>query len=450
MRIGLVHFRVGETDGVSLEMEKWRKILEKNGHEVLYISGSHDYGEIYIRELDIHGENFQKLFSNSFKGFKDFKNEREFIEEVFKETKQLKKKILKAIETYKIDFLILNNILSLGISLPAAIAFTEIIKERRIKAISHNHDFHWERDYMSVPSCSFVSDCLEKYFPPKDESIKHAVINSIAKEELKKRRGIDSVVVPNVFDFNQPEWKIDEFNHDLRKKLGILPNDIVFLHATRIVERKAVEIAIRLVGEINRMRNKLIGKLYNGQVFNQNNKIIMLMPGLIESSNEYVEFLKKTAREENVEIRWCNPITKAERSHKNSEKFYSLWDMYAVSDMVTYTSVLEGWGNQFLEGIFSKKNMIVLEYPVYISDIKPLGFEVISLGNTFNQVFKDGFKYFEIPEERKKSAAEEAINILKSAEEYRKRTNKNFELGKKYLSYEVLENKIDELLHAFK
>jgi glycosyltransferase involved in cell wall biosynthesis len=449
MRIGLVHFRVGETDGVSLEMEKWRRILEKNGHKVFYISGSHDYGEIYIQELNIYGENFQRLFLNSFNGLKDFKNEKEFIKEILKETEQLKRKISKAIDDYKIDLLILNNILSLGISIPAAKAFTEIIKEKKIKAISHNHDFHWERDYMSVPSCDFVAECLGKYLPPEDRGIRHVVINSMAKEELKKRKDIDSTVVPNVFDFNQPEWKIDEFNCDLRKKLEILPNDIVFLHATRIVERKAIEIAIKLVGEINRKRDKLIGKLYNGHTFNRNNKIIMLMPGLIEASDKYVEFLKKIAREENVEIRWCNSITRAERSYENDEKFYSLWDMYAVSDMITYTSVLEGWGNQFLEGIFSKKNMIVFEYPVYISDIKPLGFEVVSLGSTFNQVLKDGFKHFEIPEERIKIAAEEAIHILKSPDEYRKRANKNFELGKKYLSYEVLKNKIHELLHVF-
>jgi hypothetical protein len=40
MKIALCHFRVGETDGVSLEMDKWKKALEQNGHEVFYIAGS--------------------------------------------------------------------------------------------------------------------------------------------------------------------------------------------------------------------------------------------------------------------------------------------------------------------------------------------------------------------------------------------------------------------------
>ena len=34
-RIALCHFRVGETDGVSLEMGKWRQVLERLGHEVV-------------------------------------------------------------------------------------------------------------------------------------------------------------------------------------------------------------------------------------------------------------------------------------------------------------------------------------------------------------------------------------------------------------------------------
>ncbi|MEN3009283.1 MAG: glycosyl transferase family 1, partial [Pseudothermotoga sp.] len=39
MKIALLHFRAGFTDGVSLEMEKWKTVLERMGHEVLYVAG---------------------------------------------------------------------------------------------------------------------------------------------------------------------------------------------------------------------------------------------------------------------------------------------------------------------------------------------------------------------------------------------------------------------------
>ena len=450
MNIGLMHYRVGETDGVSLEMEKWREVLEKAGHTVFFISGSSDYGEIYIPEMNLHSERFQKFVYNSFKDLKNFKGDSEFVNEILKEANVIENKMIEVIKDCKIDLLIPNNILSLGIGIPIAIALTNIIKKHKIKTIAHNHDFYWERPYMSNPTCGFIKRCLERYFPPKDENIKHIVINSIARDELKRRKNIDSTVIPNVFDFKQPLWKIDEFNRDLRDRLSISKNDIVFLHATRVTERKAIEIAIKVVGEVNRRRHKLYGKLYNGKRFGENDKIVMIVPGLIEAERRYVDFLKKVAREEDVEIKWCNSIMSAKRVERGSEKLYSLWDMYAISDMITYTSILEGWGNQFLEGIFSKKNMVVFEYPVYITDIKPLGFTVISLGGTYNHVLdSEGLEHIEIPEEKIISAAEEAIRVLKSSEEYYERVEKNFELGEKYLSYEVLEKRIYELLSGF-
>lgn len=39
MNILLAHFRVGETDGVSLEMDKWKWALESLGHKVFYLPG---------------------------------------------------------------------------------------------------------------------------------------------------------------------------------------------------------------------------------------------------------------------------------------------------------------------------------------------------------------------------------------------------------------------------
>ena len=36
----MVHFRVGELDGVSLEMDKWKSVLEEMGHTVTYLAGT--------------------------------------------------------------------------------------------------------------------------------------------------------------------------------------------------------------------------------------------------------------------------------------------------------------------------------------------------------------------------------------------------------------------------
>lgn len=51
MKIGLLSFRIAGTDGVSLEIEHWRKILLKMGHEVVLIAGELDRKGILIPEV---------------------------------------------------------------------------------------------------------------------------------------------------------------------------------------------------------------------------------------------------------------------------------------------------------------------------------------------------------------------------------------------------------------
>ena len=56
MQIGLVHFRYGMLDGVSLEMGKWRRALEQLGHRVTVVAGEDPTGEAtVIPELSIAG-----------------------------------------------------------------------------------------------------------------------------------------------------------------------------------------------------------------------------------------------------------------------------------------------------------------------------------------------------------------------------------------------------------
>ena len=57
-KILIIHYRTGERDGVSLEIEKRRKVLTELGHEVKLLTGydprsSKDKKILVIRELDI-------------------------------------------------------------------------------------------------------------------------------------------------------------------------------------------------------------------------------------------------------------------------------------------------------------------------------------------------------------------------------------------------------------
>ncbi len=450
MNILLAHFRVGETDGVSLEMEKWKKIFEKMGHKCFFLSGTEDYGDFCIPEMSLHNDYFKMEETLSYRNLSDLTCEslKEMIED---ESKKIEKPLLKILKKSKIDLIVPNNIFSLGVGLAVAKGFYEATKKQGIKVLCHNHDFFWERPHLENPTCDFVRDLQKTIFPPSDKYYNHVVINKIAQEQLKLKRNIDSYVIPNIFDFDRETWKLDEYNHDLRKELNIAENDIVFLQATRIADRKAIELAIKVIGKIKDKREQLEGKLYNGKVFSKESKIHFIMPGLVETDKQYKNFLDSYAESKGIDIIWCNEMMNTFRVIKNGKKLYSLWDFYVISDFITYPSIIEGWGNQFLEGVFAKKPILIFEYPVYITDIQPYNFRVISLGKEYQKRdYKNGQKYARVEDEITEKAVDEVINILKNRNKYEDEVEENFKIGKKYFSYEALEEDLRIIINKIK
>jgi glycosyltransferase involved in cell wall biosynthesis len=425
MKIALVHFRAGFTDGVSLEMEKWKTVLEELGHEVIYVAGEFDQAQgVEIPSLSMNDATNLWIHKNAFE--KLTVDERTF-EDAFDAYVERIKSELKNLP--KLDLLIINNIFSLGFNLAAAVALTEFVREKNLKVIAHNHDFYWERERYSTPQCEYVKRTLEEYFPPKDGLILHVTINRLAQEELRRRKNIDSVVVPNVFDFNQPVWRIDEYNRDLRSVLGISEDDLVVLHATRIVPRKAIEIAMDLVACLSKKVEK---------------NVHFVLAGFPETeSQEYYRKIVKKAESMPYETHFAFEMVRSER-FVNDRKYYSLWDMYAICNVITYTSILEGWGNQLIEAVFAKKPLVVFEYPVYKSDIAPLGFQLISLGDTAHYDENEGL--YKLDVQRLDDAARRLKQLLCDPERLSKIVEKNFQIGRTHLSLERLKLLLENIL----
>ena len=447
MNIALCHYRVGETDGVSLEMDKWKKVLEKMGHKVYFIAGSTGTSNGHvIPEMNYRFKEDLKIERNAYLKLEDYQDEDELIKAIRRQTLKIEKALKKILIKNKIDLIIPNNILSIGRSIPTAMAFTNVIKELGIRCIGHHHDFYWERKNFSHPTCNFVRMALEEYYPPKDDLISHVVINSIVQKELKARRNLDSIIIPNVFDFNERLWDVDDYNIDFREKLGIRDNDIFMLQATRVTNRKAIELAIDVVGEMQKKKNRKIlekAVLYNGQSFKENSRIVLVLAGMIETADDYVERLRARAKERDVELLFVNNLVEHSRCVKNNDKIYSLWDTYVFADIITYPSIQEGWGNQFLEGLFAKKPMLVFEYDVYKENIKEKGFKVISLGDKHEL---DKYGLAKVSEGVIKRAAGECIKLLIDKDYRKKMVEENFRLGSEFLSLESLEKKLKSIV----
>jgi len=356
------------------------------GHNVYLVAGSAGSTTGYIiPELHYQSEDNNKFVKNAYYKLVDYKNGDELEVAILEYAARISAELEKFIVKFKIDILVPNNMWSLGWGLTAGIALYNTVKKLNLQCVAHNHDFKWKRVKYSNPTCVNIKKMLDKYFPPKDELIKHVVINDIARCEMKRRKNIESTIVPNVFDFKAPLWIIDDYNCDFRKTIGVAEDDILVLQTTRIAERKAVELAIDVIGQMqcDENINKLYAnKLYNGKIFKKDSRIVYVMAGLPESELVYIEQLQEKAEKLGVEMLFANDVVEHSRCKVDGHKCYSLWDVYAHGDIVTYPSLFEGWGNQFLEAVFAKKPVIIYEYPVCGTDIRCKGFDVISLGST--------------------------------------------------------------------
>lgn len=401
MNVGFISTRLAGNDGVSLETMKWVHICERLGHNVFYCAGELEQGGpegMLIPEIHFATEENMWIREHAYKNTTPPEG---FFEKIESIRSHITPRIKQFISDYKIDILIPQNIFAVPLQIPLALAVTDIIKETGIPTISHNHDYYWERDCYE-PNC--VQDILDSVFPPKLPSIYHVCINSIAQKALKERRKIDSVVIPNVFDFATPAPTFDEYNADFRSAIGLADDDIFILAPVRVIRRKGLELAIEVLGKIGNPKYKFI--LSHGDDVNK----------------EYLSELEQKAKEHNVDMRFIHEHIGSYRQTRDGKKVYILWDAYLYCDFVMYPSIYEGFGNALLETVYFKKPMLVNNYIVYKDDIAPLGFDFVEIDG---QNFGD--------------AMEKVVRSIDDKEYCAKVVEKNYTIAQNNFSYKNLE-----------
>ena len=166
------------------------------------------------------------------------------------------------------------------------------------------------------------------------------------------------MLIPNVHDFEKPPKKPGKYTQDVREQIGLAPDDIFILQPTRIVPRKGIEHAIKLVAMLDDPRCKLVVSHEAG-----------------DEGFEYQQLLTDLAREEGVDIRFIGDrVSDVRQRDAHGRKLYTLWDLYPHADLVTYPSTYEGFGNALLEAVYFKKPVVLNRYSIFIEDIEPCGF----------------------------------------------------------------------------
>jgi len=323
---------------------------------------------------------------------------------------ELKEEIVKFQSRFGFDILVLQNALAIPVNVPLGLAISEFIIENHIPTIAHHHDFFWERERFNSEA---AMDYLRTAFPPVHPSIQHVVINSLAGQDLARFTGANSTLIPNVLDFKSLPQEIDDYNQDFRSEIGLHEDSLLVLQPTRVVSRKGIEIAAELVKRLRHPKATLVISHKAG-----------------DEGQDYLMRVEEFAAFIDVDIRFvADRIGPNRGSDENGRKIYSLWDAYLNADLVTYPSLYEGYGNAFVEAIYFKKPVVINRYSIFTADIEPKGFDVITF---------DGY----ITNEK----MDEIKMLLDNQKRMARMVEKNYMLGWRYLSYEMLEEKLEQLL----
>lgn len=409
-RIGFVSTRIAGTDGVSLETFKWYQVLERNGFECFFFAGELDTpAERSFLEERAHFNHPEILEVQQECFGKAVKRTRALSERIHELKGRLKESLYEFNSRFALDFLIVENALAIPMNIPLGMAITEFIAERGIPSLGHHHDFRWERDRFLISS---VEDYLHFAFPPNLPSLLHVTINSEASRQLSYRRGISNVVIPNVFDFHSLPSSSPSRAKALREELGFGEGELLILQPTRVVPRKWVERAIELVHMMGLERPRLV-----------------ISHGTGDEGNLYAQRVLEYAKMMEVEIVYIGDRVGPSRTFKlDQEKKYTMDDIYTAADLVVYPSGYEGFGNAFIEAVYFKKPVVVNRYSRFIEDIEPYGFEVVAFDTFITR-----------------ETVERIWEFLRS-EFLQQALERNFEIGKTFFSYEVLERKLIPLV----
>jgi glycosyltransferase involved in cell wall biosynthesis len=407
-RIAFVSTRISGTDGVSLEIEKWARVLEGMGHSCCYIAGLCDdrptEQSFIIPEAHFLHPEIEAVSAEAFAGRL---RPHRLSDRVRQLTKRIDEQLRLAIDRLGVDVLIAENCLTIPMNIPLGLALVETVMETPVACIAHHHDFVWERDRFLV-NC--VDDYLVTAFPPRLAQIDHVVINTQAASEFSRRTGLPCTVIPNVMDFDRPPPALGR--RGLRAALGIGEDEIMVLQPTRIVQRKGIETSIELIARLADPRFKFVIS-HTGT----------------DEGNAYAARIQDYARLLGVEIILAESLIDA--GGGRSEAPFSIWDAYNEADLITYPSTYEGFGNAFLEAVYHRKPILCNRYSIFRTDIEPLGFNTIEIDGFIND-----------------SVIAEVRQVIDDADYRRRMVEGNYDIGRQFFSYRRVANDIEALLSA--
>ena len=285
---------------------------------------------------------------------------------------------------------VVENVLSLPLNLPAAAVLTEVLERRLAEGtatvVLHHHDFAWQRD-----NCAHLPDSL----PPKLPGAIHVTINDFSRHELAAR-GVEAVTLRNAFDLDAPPGRRDE----TRAALSVGPDDVLVLQPTRAVPHKNIPAALDLS---DALADRMPGR-----------RVRYWLPGPAEDG--YAAELATLIGRARVPVLRDHPS-----ALPVGERMATMADAYAACDLVVFPSTGgEGFGQPVIEAVWAGRPLAVAGYPA------------------LDEIVAFGFEFLPVAEPGKVAAAIEGRDPAVAA--------RNLALARRHFSVEALTTRLGELL----
>lgn len=193
--ITFVSFRLGGSDGVSIEADKWMSALRARGHRVTSVAGDGE-ADVLLPGLAIGAQ-------------------------VAPTTPELRRALKDA------DLVVVENLASLPLNVGARDVLYEVLENR--PALFHHHDLPWQRPH------------LAHFEGPRDgPRWRHVTINEQSRRELGER-GIEATTIMNTFDCEPPRGRRDSTRLNLD-----VSTEVLVAMPSRALPRKNIEGALEL------------------------------------------------------------------------------------------------------------------------------------------------------------------------------------------------------------
>ena len=406
MRIGIVGTRLFGVDGVTFEAAKWEAVLARLGHDVRLLAGEVDALRPSAKLVPPMHFTYPPAARVTAAAFDPASDADAVRAEIDRLATQLVPVLDEWVAAQRIELLIVQNAWAIPMHLPLGVALRRLVQETGLPAIGHHHDYWWERERFA--GC-VVPEVLDAAFPPDLPGIRHVSINSLAARELRRRRGIASAVMPNVFDFPpQRPRSHPAMRRKMRRELGMTDGGILAVQPTRVVPRKGIELSIELLGRLE-----------------DRHAVLLITSPAGDEGLDYLVELEALAEQYRVTLKYAPDRFAPDLDGRPVRPAHTLHDAYLSADLITYPSLYEGYGNALVEAMVYGRPVLVNRYSVYDADIRPLGFRFIEID---------------------RAITDETVAAVRDALANPRRqqaiARHNYALGRKHLSYGMLQRRL--------